>query len=351
MRMIGERLALVPSGYEGADLVDAERAKAVLSELLAYADIVVVATPPVQAGPAALAWTRAVDGTVLVARRDHARRQDVSAAAETLSHVGGRLIGAILAERPAALAGLLGRGRSGSAQTAAPFRSVPRSPPWRRPGRVGSARTGPHRPRWRRPWHRRWRRPWPRRWRPRPRRPCGRRSSARAPRSAGRIPSQWRRLSRSLRARLARGRRPRVRRRVASARADRRRRRTTRPTPPESPSVRLPAVMFWLGMTSVAYTYVGFPLIVLARARLRPRPAASAPIEPAVSIVMAAHNEAGGIAARLDNLLAAGLPARPVRGDRRLGRIHRRDRPDRRRAMPTGACASCRSSGSARRMP
>jgi tyrosine-protein kinase len=120
MRMIGERLALVPSGYEGADLVDAERAKAVLRELLAYADIVVVATPPVQAGPAALAWTRAVDGTVLVARRDHARRQDVSAAAETLSHVGGRLIGAILAERPAALAGLFGRGRSGSAQTAAP---------------------------------------------------------------------------------------------------------------------------------------------------------------------------------------------------------------------------------------
>ena len=120
MRMIGERLALVPSGYEGADLVDAERAKAVLRELLAYADIVIVATPPVQAGPAALAWTRAVDGTVLIARRDHARRQDISAAAETLSHVGGRLIGAILAERPAALAGLFGRGRSGSAQTAAP---------------------------------------------------------------------------------------------------------------------------------------------------------------------------------------------------------------------------------------
>lgn len=78
----------------------------------------IVATPPVHAGPAALAWTRAVHGTVLVARRDHARRQDVAAAAETLSHVGGALIGAILAERPALLAGLFGRGRSGSAQTA-----------------------------------------------------------------------------------------------------------------------------------------------------------------------------------------------------------------------------------------
>ena len=73
--------------------------------------------------------------------------------------------------------------------------------------------------------------------------------------------------------------------------------------------MRLPAVMFWLGLISVAYTYVGFPLIVLARARLRPRPAASAPIEPAVSIVMAAYNEAGGIAARLDNLLALDYPS------------------------------------------
>ena len=118
MRMIGERLALIPAGYEGADLVDAERARAVINELLGYADIVIVATPPVHAGPAALAWTRAVHGTVLVARRDHARRQDVAAAAETLSHVGGALIGAILAERPALLAGLFGRGRSGSAQTA-----------------------------------------------------------------------------------------------------------------------------------------------------------------------------------------------------------------------------------------
>ena len=72
--------------------------------------------------------------------------------------------------------------------------------------------------------------------------------------------------------------------------------------------MRLPAAMFWLGLISVAYTYVGFPLIVLARARLRPRPAASAPIEPAVSVVMAAHNEAGGIALRLDNLLALDYP-------------------------------------------
>ena len=116
MRMVGERLALVPAGFEGGELIDPERAKAVLDELAAYADVIVVATPPVQAGPAALSWGRAVDGTVLVARRDHAKREDVSAASETLIHVGGNLVGTILAERPAPLSGLFGRGRSGSSR-------------------------------------------------------------------------------------------------------------------------------------------------------------------------------------------------------------------------------------------
>ena len=119
MRMIDERLALVPAGYEGGELIDPERAKAVLDELMAYADVIVVATPPVHAGPAALSWARSVAGTVLIARRDHAKREEVSAASETLVHVGGSLIGTILAERPAPLSGLFGRGRSGSARVVA----------------------------------------------------------------------------------------------------------------------------------------------------------------------------------------------------------------------------------------
>jgi cellulose synthase/poly-beta-1,6-N-acetylglucosamine synthase-like glycosyltransferase len=71
------------------------------------------------------------------------------------------------------------------------------------------------------------------------------------------------------------------------------------------------ALAFWLALAVIAYTYVGYPLLVLARARFRPRPiqvAAGATDQPSVTVVLAAHNEAAMIAARLDNLLALDYP-------------------------------------------
>ncbi len=120
MRVVSDRLAIIPAGYEGGDAIDPDRARAVIQELLASADVIIVSAPPVQAGPGALSWARVVGRTVLVARRDHAHREDVEAAAETLVHVGGSLIGAVMSERPAALSGLFGRGRSGSAKPVQP---------------------------------------------------------------------------------------------------------------------------------------------------------------------------------------------------------------------------------------
>lgn len=143
VRVIADRLALMPAGYEGSEIVDPERAGALINELLASADVVIVAAPPVQAGPAALSWARAVDGTVLVARRDHARREDAEAAAETLVHVGGNLIGAINAERPAPLSGLFGRGRS-TRPVPPPPRATPMASPMPPPSSVSS--TSPYRP-------------------------------------------------------------------------------------------------------------------------------------------------------------------------------------------------------------
>ncbi len=66
---------------------------------------------------------------------------------------------------------------------------------------------------------------------------------------------------------------------------------------------------FWLALATIAYTYVAFPLLVLARAALRPRPPRSAPIEPSVSVVLAARNEEAAIGPRLDNLVALDYPA------------------------------------------
>jgi cellulose synthase/poly-beta-1,6-N-acetylglucosamine synthase-like glycosyltransferase len=68
-------------------------------------------------------------------------------------------------------------------------------------------------------------------------------------------------------------------------------------------------LLFWLSWGLIGWTYVGFPAVVLARGRLRPRPHRTAPITPTVSIVIAARNEEASIGAKLDNLSALDYPA------------------------------------------
>jgi poly-beta-1,6-N-acetyl-D-glucosamine synthase len=68
------------------------------------------------------------------------------------------------------------------------------------------------------------------------------------------------------------------------------------------------ALVFWLSVAAVAYVYVGYPALLRAWARLRPRPIdlsqAAAFEEPTISIVIAARNEGARLASRLDNLLS-----------------------------------------------
>ncbi len=66
---------------------------------------------------------------------------------------------------------------------------------------------------------------------------------------------------------------------------------------------------FWLAVATIAYTYVGFPILVLVRAAFRPRALRAAPIEPTVSVVLAARNEQVAIGPRLDNLVGLDYPA------------------------------------------
>jgi GT2 family glycosyltransferase len=62
--------------------------------------------------------------------------------------------------------------------------------------------------------------------------------------------------------------------------------------------------VFWAALATLAYTYVVFPLLVLLRALVWPRPHVVADVMPSVSVVIAAHNEAATIGHKTSNLLA-----------------------------------------------
>lgn len=67
-------------------------------------------------------------------------------------------------------------------------------------------------------------------------------------------------------------------------------------------------MLFWSSLGVIGYAYVLFPALVFLRGLLRHRPYRTAAITPRVSMIIAAHNEARGIAAKLDNILALDYP-------------------------------------------
>ncbi|HEX8722809.1 MAG TPA: glycosyltransferase family 2 protein [Pyrinomonadaceae bacterium] len=68
-------------------------------------------------------------------------------------------------------------------------------------------------------------------------------------------------------------------------------------------------VCFWASAALLAYAYVGYPVLVYAVARLRPRAVRRAGREPRVSVVITAYNEERDLAAKLENTLALDYPA------------------------------------------
>ena len=67
--------------------------------------------------------------------------------------------------------------------------------------------------------------------------------------------------------------------------------------------------LFWLSFALLAYIYFGYPVVAALRAWLHPRRSVRRPIEPSVSILVIAHNEAGRIDTRIENLLALDYPS------------------------------------------
>lgn len=72
---------------------------------------------------------------------------------------------------------------------------------------------------------------------------------------------------------------------------------------------RRPALVFWASLATLGATYAGGPAVLALRAARRPRPHRPAPIEPTVSIVIAAHDEEASIGTKLDHLHALDWPA------------------------------------------
>jgi cellulose synthase/poly-beta-1,6-N-acetylglucosamine synthase-like glycosyltransferase len=72
--------------------------------------------------------------------------------------------------------------------------------------------------------------------------------------------------------------------------------------------LELTEFVFWSALLLLVYVYVGYPGLAALRARVRPRPARIAPIQPVVSIIVVVHNEETRIAQRIENLLALEYP-------------------------------------------
>ena len=68
-------------------------------------------------------------------------------------------------------------------------------------------------------------------------------------------------------------------------------------------------VVFWASLLLLLYAYAGYPLVMRLWAQFRPRPVLRRRVEPFVSVLVAAHDEAASIGPRLDNLLGLDYPA------------------------------------------
>lgn len=68
-------------------------------------------------------------------------------------------------------------------------------------------------------------------------------------------------------------------------------------------------VLFWASLFLLVYAYLGYPLLLWALARLKPRDVRKNKIHPSVSVIVAARNEADKIRSKIENTLGLDYPA------------------------------------------
>jgi cellulose synthase/poly-beta-1,6-N-acetylglucosamine synthase-like glycosyltransferase len=69
------------------------------------------------------------------------------------------------------------------------------------------------------------------------------------------------------------------------------------------------AILFFFALAVLAYAYLGFPILLLARSRLVRRPHRSGDHEPTVSLIICAHNEVSSIGEKLENIRQLDYPS------------------------------------------
>src|SRR5262249_6314526 len=68
------------------------------------------------------------------------------------------------------------------------------------------------------------------------------------------------------------------------------------------------SVIFWTTAAAIVYTYVGYSLVIMLLAQLIRRPIHRAAMEPRVTFLITAYNEAKNIRAKLDQVLSLDYP-------------------------------------------
>jgi capsular polysaccharide biosynthesis protein/Mrp family chromosome partitioning ATPase len=110
---LGPRLRILPTGRQSVGLVSEEAARAMLDGARRVADIIVISASPLQQSTAALAWGPIADGTVLVGGHTRDAEHRIQDAAEALSLVHARVLGAVTARSAGWSAPVPGPSRSG----------------------------------------------------------------------------------------------------------------------------------------------------------------------------------------------------------------------------------------------
>ena len=72
--------------------------------------------------------------------------------------------------------------------------------------------------------------------------------------------------------------------------------------------MQIAEIILLLSAGALLYTYAGYPLLVAAVSRLRPRPVRRMDWTPSVSVIITAYNEERDLAAKLENTLALDYP-------------------------------------------